>query len=504
MSRTVFVLLTLLVLAGCAASGFTTSSSGPRKAGEPEIVVVEVDPEEVRAAQLRKQAREIQELRDVLDANRARSDAATERMNAATLQAQSEMRALESELAEVRVRADAASAQSDKAFAIATEFLSNLIAAREEQRSIVERNISVFDRMEQRLVAIEGRIQETRQLGQAELAATRTRSTDLEQRLQGADQELLDLREQLLQLHRSNEETRAVIDSGPMLDMLRQLEGTQRDTSGLRGALEETRLEQQAARKRMQDYYLDLDARIQDLQDRERAAREAEAQLDEVDTANRSAPDLSDDAVAAPVTEDMDAAGRAAAERDANTDAVGTESSVSMPLELPDEIEAIPLREESLPDPSVETDGSVPASNASPAAGVDTIDDAVVDEMVPDKVLLPTDSEQLDQGGIDHPALDGTGDSPDALPEIVDTMDIMPGEPSVQDETVPEAGEAGRQNMEEGGMEESGVAPDSQSPLVDRHRESTRRLPVERHAVIVTDWTHDAEARGTLDNRSLQ
>ncbi len=130
MSRLVLFFLPLLLTA-CAASDFTTSSSGPRKAQAPDVVVVETDPEEVRAAQLRKQRREIDELRDALDANLARADAAAARSNAASLQAQSAIRALESELAQVRVRTEAAAEQSDKAFAIATEFLSNMIAARE-------------------------------------------------------------------------------------------------------------------------------------------------------------------------------------------------------------------------------------------------------------------------------------------------------------------------------------------------------------------------------------
>jgi hypothetical protein len=91
-------------------------------------------------------------------------------------------------------------------------------------------------------------------------------------------------------------------------------------------------------------------------------------------------------------------------------------------------------------------------------------------------------------------------------------MDIMPGEPALQSETVHEAGEADppimdesgvRENsMEQGGMEESGVAPDSQSPPVIQDRESSTRRPIENHAVIVTDWMHDAETRATLEIRS--
>ena len=60
-----------------------------------------------------------------------------------------------------------------------------------------------------------------------------------------------------------------------MLGMLRQLEASRRDTAVLRGALEEIQREQEAGRKRLQNYYLDLDGRIQALQRRERAARQS-------------------------------------------------------------------------------------------------------------------------------------------------------------------------------------------------------------------------------------
>ena len=537
MSRLVLFLLPLLLTA-CAASDFTTSSSGPRKAQAPDVVVVEMDPEEVRAAQLRKQRREIEELRDALDANLARADAAAARSNAASLQAQSAIRALESELAQVKVRTDAAAAQSDKAFAIATEFLSNMIAAREGQSAIVERNISMFDRMEQRLAAIEGHMLDTGKLGQAELAATRARSSDMEQRLkdtdqelsgvreqllqlrrndeatrkQGqaelaarrarssdmeqrlkdADQELLELREQLQLLRRNNEETRAAIDSGPMLNMLRQLEGAQRDTSGLRGAFEEMQQEQEAARKSMQNYYLDLDARIQDLQDRARAAREAEARLFDGDDESIATPDFSNDVVDMPATDDKVTVDKAT---------VDAERSASDVLEQPDQIEALPLPEEISPESSLNAESSIMEFDASTSPGEATYDDAVFDETIPEENLLQADPGQRDPDWIDRPAGDDISDLPDALPDIVDTIDVMPGESSLRNETVLEAEDAVQQSMEEDSLEENKLAPDDQAPI-DQDRESSTRLPVEGHAVIVTDWTLDAKARITPENRS--
>jgi hypothetical protein len=564
MRRPAFFLLTPLVLAACASFD-TTSSSGPGK--QAEVVVVEPSPEELRAAQLRKQGQEIEELREALEAerarsdaaaarmnaaaqqaqsekikelrealeanraqsdaatarmnaataqaqsemieelraeleaNRARSDAATARMNAATAQAQAEMRAMESELAQVRVRADSAAAQSDKAFAIATEFLSNLVAAREDQRAIVERNISVFDRLELRLGAIEGRIAETRNMSQAELAATRTRSSEMEQKMKDADQELLDLREQLLQLHRNTEETRAAIDSGPMLDLLRQLEGTQRDTSGLRGALEEMQQEQEVASKRMQNYYLDLDARIQDLQNRERAAREAEARLYEGVAAPKPPPDLSDDGVDVPAIKAKEA-DRHAGEKEIGIDVKASDDTVEpeRPVtELPaaEPIEALPLLEEKSPASSFDAKLAEPEHEIPVSSGKATPDGSDVGGVVTEKSMRQTAPVLGDQDTIDPPAGDNTGAAQDALPDIVDTKDVIPGEPFMQDEIIPENGETDRNRMEK-----NELAPADQTLPIDRDRESSRKRLDQRHAVIITDWTADGDARPTPEKRS--
>ena len=418
MNRPVFCLLVPLVVSACASPGFTTTSSGPRKEQTPEVVVVESDPGKTRDAQLRKQEKQIDDLRDALDANRAQADAAARRSDAASQKALSSIDGMESQLAELRLRADAAVAQADRSFALAKEFLSSIVAAREEQSAMIQRNTGKFDRVDERLAEIESRIQETRKLGQselatverarasdmqlkqkdadqqlsdlraqlrqanlnyeelrkrgqAELAAARTRSSNMDQRLKGtdqrlndADQKLLDLRaqmqqsnrqseearkkgeemrrigqaelaatiarsadtekklkgtdkqlsdmnEQLLLVNRNIEDTRAAIGSGPMLDMMRRLESTQRETSGLRGLIEEMQQEQEVARKRLQDYYLDLDTRIQDLQNRERAAREA-AEARRRDAENASMPPLQD--VEIPATIDIDSGDRNAEE----------------------------------------------------------------------------------------------------------------------------------------------------------------------------------------------
>ncbi len=264
-------------LAGCAPAGVNNSRSlGSSERAPAEVVVVEAepDPEQTQADEVRRQRREIAQLRDQLSADRSQTEAATARAEAAALESQASIRALQRELAEVRARADTASAQSNQALATATEFLSNLVAAREEQRVIVERNMQTSNALDRRLREMEGRVTEADQRRQSDLAQTSSRSSELEVRLQRTDQDLAQLRAQLTELSRENEQTRAAIDSGPMLRMLRDLEATQHETTILRGLVEEMQREQQESRKRLQDFYLDLDARIQALQDRERGAQD--------------------------------------------------------------------------------------------------------------------------------------------------------------------------------------------------------------------------------------
>jgi hypothetical protein len=482
MNRLVFCFLAPLVLSACASTGFTTTSSGPRK--PEEVVVVEVAPGEVRAAQLRKQEKEIEDLRDALDANRSRAEAAARRSDAASQRAQSEIDAMQSGLAEMKLRADAAVTQSRQAFDLAREFLTAIVDVRKEQTATVERNIGKFDRMDGRLDQTEGRILEVRKLSQTELAtaqsrsstteqtlkntdlqllalreqmvqanrnydesrkrsqaelgvvrtrssemeqklktadqklksadqkqrrmeqslkeaqqklldlnaqlqqsnrnserarklsqtqlvATIARSAEMEQQLKGTDRQLAEMSEQLLTVNRDIVDARAAIDSGPMLDMLRRLESTQRETSGLRGLIEEMQQEQQTARKRLQDYYLDLDARIQDLQVRERAGREAaEAQRRDAENAAMRLLEGGD----IPVTEYLDAEDIDSAEI---RGAVDAEPSASV-RDRPNQIEAMPLPRDTSPNSSIdagfsEPEAEVPSSPGESASRDDTV-----------------------------------------------------------------------------------------------------------------------------------
>jgi len=503
MTRSVLCLLVPLVVTACASPGFTTTSSGPRNAEATEVVVVEADPGEVRAAQLRKQEKEIEALRDELDANRSRSEAAVRRSDAASRKALSAIEGMDSQFAELRSRTDSAAAQADKSFALATEFLSNIVDARAEQSAMVQQNTTNFNRMDERLDAIEGSILEARKLVQAELATAQSRSSTIEQtlkntdlqllalseqmqlanrtrdgsrkqsqtelaavrgrssemeqkmttadqklqateqrlkrtdqKLKAADQKLLELqallqqsnrnsekarklsqaqmtatiarsvemeqkqkdtdkqlsemREQLVLANRSLEETQAAMSSGPMLEMMRRLESTQRDTSGLRGLIEEMQQEQEMARKRLQDYYLDLDARIVDLQNRERAEREA-AEARRLEVENAPLPPLPD--IEIPATIDIDSGGRNGAENgsvensgEGNTAAARAERIASEVRKSSNQIEAMPLLEQISPESSFDTLVSEPEDGLSSSSGEVTNDD-VVEEADPEEML---------------------------------------------------------------------------------------------------------------------
>ena len=269
-----------IVIAGCApgVSGPALGEETPRTAApvteskpvKKEVVVVEKSQPSL-STQVSNQQSEIAKLRDELNASRSRSDAA----EAQARQAQAQVANLQTQLANLSARLDTTAAQSEKAMQVSTEFLSSLVAAREEQRSQIERNLRTFDAMDQRVKSIETLVAETRKQRESDAAVARENYSATDQRLQKANQELGQLREQLAVVSRQNQEVRAAIDSGAMMSMLRDMEAMRRDNSQLRGAIEEVQRQQEAARKRMQNYYLDLDARIQALQDKQAAAHKS-------------------------------------------------------------------------------------------------------------------------------------------------------------------------------------------------------------------------------------
>lgn len=305
--KLVAMLTAVVAISGCAPS-FSGRSLGsgeaPSSEAAAEVQAVEVDPEQVRAAEMRELKQQVARLRGEVEVTRARAEAAeaaAARLDAAGRESRTDIEALQAELIEVRMsgasvlaqsekaaaqsdralsQSDKAFAQSEKALALATEFLSSLVAARDEQRIQLERNRKSFGEMDQRFAALETLLADIRRQHQTDLAASGTRSEEMASKFRQADQELARLNDQLVLLERQNEETRAAIDSGTMLGMLRDLEGTQRDMAVLRGVVEDMQREQDDARKRLQNYYLDLDTRIQALQEQQRERASAQSGSD--------------------------------------------------------------------------------------------------------------------------------------------------------------------------------------------------------------------------------
>ena len=275
--RVAVIFAGVLAIVGCApgVSGpalgeqprSSESSVEPKLAANDVVVVEKSQPS--LSSQVRSQQSQISKLRDELNASRSRSDAA----EAQAREAQTQIRNLQSELTKLNARVDTTAAQSEQAVQLSKELLSNLVAAREEQRSQIERNLRTYDAMDQRLKSIETLVAETRRQRESDAAVARENYSATDQRLQKANQELGQLREQLAAVSRENKELRTAIDSGAMMGMLRDMETMRRDTSQLRGTVEEVQRQQEEARKRMQNYYLDLDARIQALQDKQRRAK---------------------------------------------------------------------------------------------------------------------------------------------------------------------------------------------------------------------------------------
>jgi hypothetical protein len=331
------------------------------------------------------------------------------------------------------------------------------VAAREEQRALVERNLRTFDALDQRLNSIEGRVVETRQQRQAELAVTHSRSSELELKLQEADQELAQLREQLMGLYRENEQTRAAIDSGPLLRMLRDLESTQRDTSVLRGALEEIQREQQAERKRLQDYYLDLDARIQALQARERSARDID--LNGVTPGGDMSPEPSSTPGESGDAEMNDSSGAVK-----ETGELGEEAG-----QLLDSFDGELQRQD------IETLTPVPA------------------DALPLEVMS------------DDPAGAAAADSPDAVPDIINTIDTVPvmsesfaartnGKPGSTTEVIRE------ESMNHESIDAPAQGSDDPQVVLDNDdaREKAAGAAVQHvtaHGLIITDWAANVQGQ---------
>jgi len=169
---------------------------------------------------------------------------------------QESMHGLEVALTDARARTDAAQVQADSALATTREFLANLLleSRLQAQQRLLEQNASALNDASRRLYAVEAGLQEAG-----------PRSTLLEAKAKAGQDADDGLSRQLATLRKQVEETRSVISSAGLLQMLREIEDVRRNSASLHGTIEELRKAQADSAAQARNYYLDLDSRVRQM-----------------------------------------------------------------------------------------------------------------------------------------------------------------------------------------------------------------------------------------------
>lgn len=224
------------------------------------------------------QGQAVQALR--ADANRSESGLSD--LRAEIKRTQDSVHALDVALTETRARAESAKVQADAALATSREFLGSLLAAREEQRRQLDANGVAFAELRRKAAELEARLQAQQRLidqgnvafneairrlvaVEAGLEEAGRRSGTLEAKAKTGQESDDAMNRQLVALRKQVEETRAVITSEGLLQMMRGLEDVRRNSASLRGSIEELQKSQTDSAAQSRNYYLDLDTRIQAL-----------------------------------------------------------------------------------------------------------------------------------------------------------------------------------------------------------------------------------------------
>ena len=222
-----------------------------------------------------QQGQVVQALRAGVD----RSEGTFAELRAEIRRTQDSVHGLEISLTEARARADSAKVQADGAFATSREFLANLLAAREEQRRQLDQNGVAFADLRRKAADLEVRLQAQQRLidqgnaafnnairrliaVEAGLQEAGRRSGTLEARAKTGQESDDALSRQIVSLRKQVEETRSVIGSEGLLQMMRELEDMRRNSASLRGSIDELQKAQSDAAAQIRNYYLDLDARV--------------------------------------------------------------------------------------------------------------------------------------------------------------------------------------------------------------------------------------------------
>jgi DNA repair exonuclease SbcCD ATPase subunit len=225
-----------------------------------------------------QQGQAVQALRAGAD----RSENVIAELRAEIKRTQESVHRLEVSLTDARARTDAAKVQADNALSTSREFLVNLLAAREEQRRQLDENGVAFADLRRKLTDLESRLQAQQRLleqnasalneanrrlyaVEAGLQEAGRRSTLLETKAKAGLEANDGLTRQLASLRKQVEETRSVISSEGLLQMMRELEEVRRNSASLRGSIEELQKAQADSAAQARNYYLDLDSRLRQL-----------------------------------------------------------------------------------------------------------------------------------------------------------------------------------------------------------------------------------------------
>lgn len=258
----------------------------------PTLVVLAISgcatPDQLRQteAQSAEQGYAVKAMRSEVENNTAAIEGVREELAKARAdlkRTQDSMRAAEVAATDARTRSEAAKVQADSALSTSKQFLNNLVAAREEQRRQLDENGAKFAELRRKGAELESRLQTHQRVSEQgaaalseilrRLGAVETGLQEVSERVvqQGAAMEARakagqdsdeGLARQLSALGKQVADTRSVISSEGLLQMMRELEDSRRTTAALRGLVEELQKAQSDSAAQLRKFYLDLDTRM--------------------------------------------------------------------------------------------------------------------------------------------------------------------------------------------------------------------------------------------------
>ena len=199
-----------------------------------------------------QQGQAVQTLRAGAD----RSESVIAQLRTETKRMQDSVHGLEVGLTDARARTDTTKVQADGALSTSREFLSNLLAAREDQRRQLDENGVVFADLRRRLSDLDLRLQAQQRLleqndsalndasrrlyaVEAGLQEAGRRSTLLEAKAKAEQDADGGLTRRLATLRKQVEQSRPVVDTEGLLQVTREGEDVRRNSASMRGSIEE-------------------------------------------------------------------------------------------------------------------------------------------------------------------------------------------------------------------------------------------------------------------------